>query len=138
MNILYPAAALFALTAFAVFRLAYLRLDAIKRGEVDPRYFRSFRDGAEPEPSHVAARHVKNLFEAPVLFYVAVLIAFATAQSGWLPVTLAWAYVALRFAHTWVHLTSNVVLLRFRLFALSWIVLVVLWAVVFIGIVLRG
>lgn len=136
MDILYPAAALFALTAFAVFRLAHLRLDAIKRGDVDPRYFRAFRGGEEPEAVHVAARHVRNLFEAPVLFYVVVVIAFATGQSGWLPVALAWAYVALRAAHSWVHLTSNQVLTRFRLFALSWIVLVVLWAAVFLGLAL--
>ena len=138
MHILYPAAALFALTALAVFRLAALRLAAIRLGEIHPRYFRAFRDGSEPEAVHVAGRHVRNLFEAPVLFYVILVIAFATGQSGWLPVTLAWLYVALRAAHTWVHLTSNVVLLRFRLFALSWFVLIALWIVVFLGPALGG
>jgi hypothetical protein len=42
--------------------------------------------------------------------------------------------VALRYAHSAVHLTSNNVLLRFRLFALSWLVLAVLWLVVFTAI----
>jgi len=138
MNILYPAAALFVLTAAVVFRLAHLRLAAIRRGQVDPRYFRAFRDGAEPEAAHVAARHLRNLFEAPVLFYAIVIIAFVTGHSGWLPLTLAWLYVAVRAAHSWVHLGSNVVLLRFRLFALSWIVLIALWITVFLGIALRG
>jgi hypothetical protein len=138
MNVLYPAAAMFALTAVAVFRLAYLRLGAIRRGEIDPRFYRDLRNGTEPGPAYVAARHVANLFEAPVLFYVIVLIAFTTAQSGWLIVALAWLYVALRAAHTWVHLTSNVVLLRFRLFAASWIVLILLWLAVFAGLATRG
>lgn len=137
MNILYPAAALFAITATVVFRLAYQRLGAIRRGEVAPGYFRDFR-GDEPGASQVTARHLRNLFEAPVLFYVIVVIAFVTGQSGWLIVTLAWLYVALRAVHSWVHLTSNVVLLRFRLFAVSWIVLIVLWLAVFAGIAIRG
>lgn len=138
MNVLYPAAALFVLTAICVFRLGYLRFGAIRSGDIDPRFFRSFRGHEEPERLRVAARHVRNLFEAPVLFYVIVIMAFATGQSGWLPVTLAWAYVLLRAAHSFVHLTSNRVPLRFRLFALSWIVLIVLWLVVFLGLALSG
>ena len=137
MNILYPALALFALTAVCVFRLAYVRIGAARRGEIDPRFFRDFRGHEEPEKLRVHARHVKNLFEAPLLLYVIVLIAYVTQQTGWLPVLLAWAYVLLRIAHSRVHLTSNKVMLRFRLFAASWIVLIVLWLVVFIGIALR-
>lgn len=133
MSILYAAAALFVVTAVCVFRLGYMRFGAIKSGAIDPRYFRSFQGFEEPEELHVAARHVRNLFEAPVLFYVIVVIAFATHQSGWLPVTLAWAYVLLRAAHSYVHLTSNRVPLRFRLFALSWVVLILLWLAVFLG-----
>lgn len=137
MNILYPALALFALTAVCVFRLAHVRIGAVRRGEIDPRFFRDFRGYEEPEKLRVHARHVKNLFEAPLLLYVIVLIAYVTQQTGWLPVLLAWAYVLLRIAHSRVHLTSNKVMLRFRLFAASWIVLIVLWLVVFIGIALR-
>ncbi|HET6629208.1 MAG TPA: MAPEG family protein [Woeseiaceae bacterium] len=137
MSILYPALALFALTAVCVFRLGYVRFGAIGRGEIDPRFFESFRGHEEPEVLRVHARHVRNLFEAPLLFYAIVLIACVTQQTGWLPVLLAWGYVLLRMAHSYVHLTSNRVMLRFRLFALSWIVLLVLWLLVFIGIALR-
>lgn len=137
MTILYPALALFALTAVCVFRLGYVRFGAIRRGEIDPRFFKDFRGQEEPEVLRVHARHVRNLFEAPILFYVIVLIAYTTQQSGWLPVLLAWVYVLLRIAHSSVHLTSNKVMLRFRLFALSWMVLLVLWLLVFVGIALR-
>jgi hypothetical protein len=137
MSILYPALALFALTAVCVFRLGYVRFAAIRRGDIDPRFFKAFRGQEEPEVLRVHARHVRNLFEAPILFHVIVLIAYTTQQSGWLPVALAWAYVLLRIAHSWVHLTSNKVLLRFRLFALSWLVLLLLWLLVFIGLALR-
>lgn len=137
MSILYPALALFALTAVCVFRLGYVRFGAVGRGEIDPRFFQAFRGFEEPETLRVHARHVRNLFEAPILLYVIVLIAYATQQTGWLPVLLAWAYVLLRTAHSYVHLTSNRVMLRFRLFAMSWIVLLVLWLLVFTGIALR-
>lgn len=136
MDILYPAAALFALTAVTVFRLAYLRFGAIRNGAIDPRFFRLYQGYEQPEPLRIADRHLRNLFEAPVLFYVVLIIAFVTGQSGWLPVALAWGYVLLRVAHSYVHLTSNKVPLRFRLFALSWVVLILLWLAVFLGMAL--
>lgn len=137
MNILLPVFALFLLTVVCSFRLGYLRYTAVRRGEVDARYFRLYRGYEEPEKLRVHSRHLVNLFETPVLFYVIAIIALVSGQGGLLPIVLAWVYVALRYAHSWVHLTSNRVLLRFRLFALSMVVLVVLWATVFAGIVLR-
>ena len=137
MNILYPAFAMFALTAFCLFRLARLRFAAVRKGEIDPRFFRLYRDADEPDQLRVYSRHLANLFEAPVLFYVIVIIAFLTRQTGILPLVLAWAYVVLRYAHSYVHLTTNRVMTRFRLFALSWLVLALLWVVVFAGLSIR-
>lgn len=135
VNILYPVLAMFALTAFCLFRLARLRFMAVRHGEIDPRFFKLYRDGDEPPTLRVHARHLTNLFEAPVLFYVIVIIAFVTRQAGTLPAVLAWSYVILRYAHSYIHLTSNQVMTRFRIFALSWVVLVALWLVVFAGLV---
>jgi hypothetical protein len=137
MSILLPLFAMFSLTAFCAFRLGYLRYTAITRGEVDLRYFRTYRGDEEPEKLRVHSTHLVNLVETPVLFYVIAIFALVTGQGGLLPVVLAWAYVALRLGHTFVHLTSNNVLFRFRLFALSMFVLVVLWVTVFAGILLR-
>lgn len=137
MSILFPVFAMFSLTAFCAFRLGYLRYTAVTRGEVDPRYFRTYRGYEEPEKLRVHSRHLVNLFETPVLFYVIATIAMITGQGGLLPIVLAWMYVALRFGHTFVHLTSNNVLFRFRLFALSMFVLVLLWLTVYAGIILR-
>lgn len=137
VNILYPALALFGLTTVCVLRLAFLRFSAVRRGEIDPRFFRLYQGYEEPAVLRVHARHVANLFEAPVLFYLIVIIAVVTQQIGWLPLVLAWGYVLFRYAHSYVHLTSNNVLLRFRLFAASWGILIVMWAVVFTGIAVR-
>lgn len=130
MQIIYPAFAMIALTMFCMARLGMLRWVAVRKGEIDPRYFILFRGYEEPDRLAAYSRHVTNLFEAPLLFYVIILTAFASGQTGnWL-LGLAWTYVGLRFMHTYVHLTSNVVLIRFRIFVLSMLVLTALWAVV--------
>lgn len=130
MHILYPAFALMALTMFCMVRLGLLRLAAVRSGEIDPRFFVLFRGYDEPDKLAAYSRHVVNLFEAPLLFYVIVLTAQVTEQSdSWL-IVLAWVYVLLRYIHTYVHLTSNVVIVRFRIFALSMATLFVLWAAV--------
>lgn len=131
MNILYPAFVMFALTMFVQFRLGALRFAAVKKGEIDPRFYKTYQGAEEPEKLRVHTRHLVNLYEAPVLFYAIVIIAFATGQSGWLPQLLAWLYVALRIVHSFVHLGSNKVLLRFRLFVLSLAVLIAMWISVF-------
>ena len=130
MQVLYPAFAMMALTIFCMVRLGLLRWVAVGRGEVDPRFFRLFRGYEEPEKLAAYSRHVVNLFEAPLLFYVIILTAFVTGHSDIWLLGLAWGYVALRFFHSYVHLTSNVVLIRFRIFVVSMLTLSTLWVVV--------
>ena len=119
-----------ALTFFCMVRLGILRWAAVRSGDVDPKFFILYRGYEEPEKLAVYSRHVVNLFEAPLLFYVIVLMAFVTDQSEPWVLGLAWAYVALRYIHSYVHLTSNVVRTRFRLFVVSMLTLAILWAAV--------
>lgn len=130
MNILIPGLTLVALTLFVVFRMGVLRHRAIRRGDIHPGFFSLYRGYEEPETLAAYSRHVTNLHEAPVLFYFVCITAFVTGQDSSLLLALAWAYVGLRFIHSYVHLTSNVVLLRFRLFATSLLVLGIMWATV--------
>jgi len=130
MNILVPGLTLVALTLYVVFRMGVLRHRAIRLGDIHPGFFSLYRGYEEPETLAAYSRHVTNLYEAPVLFYFVCLTAFVTGQDSSLLLALAWAYVGLRFVHSYVHLTSNVVLLRFRLFATSLLVLGIMWAMV--------
>jgi hypothetical protein len=127
-----------ALTIFCMVRLGLLRWAAVNRGEVDPRFFSLYRGYEEPEKLAAYSRHVVNLFEAPLLFYVIIMTAFVTGQSGIWLLGLAWAYVGLRFFHSYVHLTSNVVLIRFRIFVVSMLTLSVLWVIVLTNIMRQG
>ena len=98
-----------------------------------------------PSSSQMAARFVdtraadnyRNLFEMPVLFYLALAAAAATAQVTPPVLGLAWAYVALRVLHSWIHCGYNRVMHRFYAFLASNVVLWVLWGVLAVGI-LRG
>ena len=138
MSIVWPAFALVALTLLVVARLARQRFAAVRAGCVDPRFYKLFRGEGEPDDVAATARNLNNLFETPTLFYAGTAIAFAGGVAGTLLVALGWAYVALRIAHTGIHLTSNKVLWRFRVFALSLLVLLVYWVVLGIALAQAG
>jgi hypothetical protein len=64
--------------------------------------------------------------EQPTVFYaVAIVYALLTVGGGW-PVRLAWAYVGIRIVHSIVQATWNKIEVRFSLFFLSTLVLIVM------------
>ncbi len=86
-------------------------------------------DGVTPEAQQVSD-HFRNLFEMPVLFYVAVLLALHLGLAGWALPMLGWAFVLLRGVHAWVHLGSNEVRYRFYAFVASSVTLLLMWLVI--------
>ena len=104
------------------------RVRAVKSREVPLEFFKTYQ-GAAPEHVITSARHFSNLFEAPVLFYVACLAAMILNKTGVTVVALAWAYVLARCIHAYVHLGSNKVFLRMRAYLFSWVILLALWVV---------
>ena len=137
MVILWPAFVLFALTMAVVSRLATLRFRAVRGRKVDPRFYKIYRGEGEPEEVAVVSRHLINLYEAPTLFYAGTAIAFAAGAASAPLVALGWTYVGLRVIHSCIHLSSNDVLWRFRVFALSWLVLAGYWATLALELVSR-
>jgi len=129
MLILWPQFAMVALTIFVIFRLGMKRFAAIRSQRVDPDFYRLYRDHEEPDDLAAVSRHVLNLFETPVLFYVAGILIYVTGQATLSLVLLSWAYVLARYAHTAIHLTSNRVLMRFRVFLVSLVLLTLIWCV---------
>ena len=81
-----------------------------------------------------AADNFRNLFELPVLFYVALVIAYLTNQVTAVTLGLAWTFVALRYVHSYIHCTYNKVMHRFQAYLLDGLVLWALWAALAIGI----
>src|SRR5262245_41222373 len=121
--IVYPAIAMFFLTAAMIARLAYLRIGAVQRGEIGVGYFRLYDEGKQPPALQLIGRHVQNHFEVPPLFHAVVLFLYVTESVTPLAVGLAWGYVALRCVHSAVHLGSNDVPRRLQVWASSLLVL---------------
>ena len=138
MEIIYPLFAMFALTIFVAYRMAYLRIAAAKSGQINPRFFKTYQGYEEPEYLRVISRHVINLYEMPVLFYVAGILILQTGQTSVLTLSLAWAYVGLRYIHSYIHLGSNKLMHRLRVFALSSFVLIALWLTLIIRLMTSG
>jgi len=127
VSMVYPAAALVALTFLVSMRLLAVRNAAIRSGAVKMSYFRGLT-GPEP-PEHVAAagRALANLFEVPPLFYAVCIAVIATGAVDGLFVALAWAFVAARAVQAGIHLSYNNVLHRFAAYITGWLILLALW-----------
>ncbi len=76
------------------------------------------------------AENLINLFEIPVLFYVAVIVLYVTGTVSTLYLTLMSAFVALRYAHSLIHITYNRVIHRFLVYATSTTILWIIWALI--------
>lgn len=105
--------------------LAARRYGAVRTGTAKPQQFKL--RGSEPEPSATASNNVANQFELPVLFYAACLSFAVTQTVSLTPVVLAWLFVASRYVHAYIHVTSNRISLRSRAFQLGWALLLLLW-----------
>lgn len=79
-----------------------------------------------PESINNMANNFKHLFEVPVLFYVVCIVATLAGITGALMTALAWSFVGLRVVHSIVQSTSNIVMVRLSVFALSVTVLIVM------------
>jgi hypothetical protein len=127
-RILAPAFAMVALTTVVMFCMFFERTRQMRAERI---HFREI-----PSSSQMAARFVdtraadnyRNLFEMPVLFYLALLVAAIAGLVTPVSLGLAWAYVALRAVHSAIHCGYNRVLHRFYAFLASNLVLWTLWA----------
>lgn len=83
-------------------------------------------DAILPAQVQWKAHNYNHLHEAPTVFYAVALVLALLDQGGGLNATLVWTYVGLRVVHSLVQVTSNKVVVRFGLFALSSLVLIAL------------
>lgn len=125
--ILYPLLPMFLLTCLVAATLLRRRIAFYKANRVHPQKTATSLQMAATITDTRAADNFRNLFETPVMFYVAVLAIFAAGLVCTAHLVLAWAYVAARYAHSYIHCTSNVVMHRFYAFLTSATLLVAIW-----------
>ncbi|MCB1670989.1 MAG: MAPEG family protein [Gammaproteobacteria bacterium] len=125
------------LTLFVFYRIGAVKEEAVKNGEVDQSR-RALHDDAWPESVQKVNNNIRNQFETPVLFYVLVILLWLLGAAGPLAQAIALAYALLRIAHARVHLGSNIVRLRKRLFQASMVMLFILTGLVLLALVDPG
>ncbi|MER9134873.1 MAPEG family protein [Mesorhizobium sp. M0830] len=101
------------------------RYGAVRSGEAKPSQYQA--RSTEPSSSSAVAANLINQFELPVLFYVLCLMLHLTNGVNYLTLALMWIFVASRYFHAWIHLTSNHLLLRSRSFSFGAVVLLLGW-----------
>lgn len=125
---LLPLFAMVALTAAVWVRLLLDRVGEIRERRIPLSEIATARQLSAMLVRTNASDNLKNLFELPVLFYVLCLTLYVTHQFSGAFVIAAWAYVALRAAHSYIHCTYNDVMHRFRAYWTSSALLWAMWA----------
>lgn len=125
-----PTIALMLLTMLVWLYMYYLRITYTLKNKIDAQDLASPEqcNALLPEFVNQASNNFKNLFEAPVLFYVVCILVTLFDHVDTMFVYLAWAYVFLRIIHSLIHCTINNVMARFLAYFTS---SVVLWIMVF-------
>lgn len=132
--LVYPMAAMVLLTFLVLVRMVRGRFAAVKSGDIDARFYKTYQGTDEPRAAAQNTRHFVNLFENPVLFYAGCVVAMVTEQGTGLIVWLAWAYVVSRVVHAVVHLGSNKIPPRMAVYGVSWLLLLAMWGVLVAGV----
>jgi hypothetical protein len=131
--IYWPAMAMVALTIVVWVRMFRARIGQMKRERIHPQSVATSVQAKAKLTDCQAADNFGNLLELPVLFYVAIVVAAQTAQVGLVTLALAWAFVALRVLHSFIHCGYNKVMHRFYAYFSGGVVLWALWAVLAVG-----
>jgi hypothetical protein len=123
---LLPLFAMVLLNLLVWLRLYQTRLGEMKRRRIHPQSVASNAQMATLEDTR-AADNFRNLFELPVLFYAAMLLIIVSRSESVVLLALAWAFVVLRYLHSYIHCTYNRVKDRFSAYLFGGLALWALW-----------
>lgn len=126
--ILLPVCAQVLLTLMVWIVLYITRVGTMKRKRIHPQVL------ADEAKSSMLLKDVvnpsdnfENLFELPVLFYVAALLISTNGITDLIYVTSAWLFVAFRAIHSLIHCSYNKIMHRFYAYLVSSFILWGIW-----------
>jgi hypothetical protein len=125
--IFLPIFAMVALTLVVWLRMYTMRIAQMKRERIHPQAVATSVQAAARLTDSRAADNFRNLFELPVLFYLALLVAAIAGLVTTTTLVLAWLFVVLRIAHSVIHCGYNKVMHRFQAYLAGSVVLWLLW-----------
>lgn len=125
-SFLTPILALVVWTLIVWIWMYATRIPAMQRAKVDPATAKhpGSLDNL-PSGARAVADNYNHLLEQPVIFYALVIYVDLVGHGNPFALWLAWIYVALRVVHSFVQNTSNYVPLRFFVFSLATIDLMI-------------
>ena len=130
MEILKPVIALAIWTMVMWAWMYATRIPAMTKAKVDVdqlvRDPNASLDHTLPANVQWKAHNYNHLHEAPTVFYAVAIVLAIIGQGDGMNALLAWMYVGLRVIHSLIQVTTNKVMVRFILFALSSLVLIAL------------
>jgi len=105
------------------------RLPAMRKAKIDPQEATNtkgaWRDRM-PEQVNWVADNYNHLHEQPTAFYALMFALALMEKTSTFALNVAWLYVVLRVLHSLSQIIGNLVVLRFALFVLSSLALIVL------------
>ncbi len=126
-SIIYPLFVQVALTFCLMFIMAFNRVKAARARRYRLRDI-AVNSANYPDDVRKFGNSYVNQFELPVLFYlICVVLMIAGPGNNKLYLMLAWAFVATRIVHAFIHVTSNNVIRRFYAFLAGAITLIAMW-----------
>lgn len=114
-----------ALALALLWHLGFIRVPLVLGGKVRMKDIALSRD-PWPERERQVSNAFDNQFQLPVLFYVAGFVAIAFGATLF-EVVLAGLFVLSRYAHAFIHITSNNVVRRFQAYTTGLVLLCLLW-----------
>lgn len=134
LEFIYPLFSMVLLTFVVATVMMRRRISAVQNREVPLDYFKTYSMEIKSEKMLAASRHFSNLFEIPVLFYVACTICILLPWTNLFLFSLSWGFVLARIFHAYIHLTTNKIKLRMRAFMASYLILMIMWTVITFGV----
>ncbi len=130
--ILAPAAILVAWTLVMLLWVSMTRFPAIAKSGIDMKAVKpggrgQNLDGVLPDNVQWKSHNYTHLHEQPTLFYAVTFILWAAHAATPMLVNIAWGYTILRILHSiWQATVNTIMPVRFGLFLLSTICLIIL------------
>jgi hypothetical protein len=125
-----PAFTLVLLTLAVGILMFYRRAKAVFSNQLRLQRFKTLSIADAPEDVLKAERHFINLFEVPVLFYSACVIAAFMPLRAPGGIFVAWTFVALRFIQACIHVWPNKLIFRMTAFLTGFATVVVFWTMI--------
>jgi len=103
------------------------RVMSIVKRQISMKFYQLMEGSEVPEAITKTTRCFNNLFEVPVLFYVAATLYIALEITSHLAIGLAWIFVGLRLIQAYIHLGYNNVYHRLVSFWLGFFTVIAIW-----------